>query len=153
MSKELQVGNQTFEYPESGDNPGWGEAATDWAEAVTDNLATISGPNDIPTTTVAIADNQSTAQNIIGLLFSSSAVKSFEVTFVVNRTDGSTAVSQTGKMFGVYNGSSWDMEVEGLNDAGMDYEISATGQVKYYSSSIGGTYVGSIKFSAKTIDV
>jgi hypothetical protein len=153
MAKSLQIGSETYNYPEPGDNPGWGEGATDWAEAVTDQLSTLSGANDILTTTSAILDNQSSAQNIQGLLFSSAAVKSFEVTYVVERSDGSTTIVETGSMRGVYNGTAWEFGVNAVGDAGMDYSITAAGQVQYYSTSVGGTYTGSIKFNAKTIDV
>ena len=56
MSRQLQIGNKVFNYPDTGDNPGWGEDATAWAQAVTTALETVQGTNDIPATTTALAN-------------------------------------------------------------------------------------------------
>lgn len=148
MSKSLTIGSTTFLYPVQGTAAGWGEESTDWAEAVTDLLGTLSGPNDISLTSATILDNQSTAVDIgVGasiLKFSTSLVRSFVVDFNVLR--GSTVMA--GTMTGAWNGSSWEFSFENTGDAGMDFEINSAGQVQYFSDAILGG--GTIQYSAKT---
>lgn len=155
MSTELTVGSETFNYPENNQSPGYGEDAHDWAVAVTSTLSTISGPNDITISSDTIANNQSSSVAIVGLQFGTAAVRSFEITYIVYRTSDSSTVTESGKMFGTYDGSSsWAFTVETIGDAGMAFEITAAGQVKYYSTDHTGTnYSGLIKFKASTLDV
>ena len=51
------------------------------------------------------------------------------------------------------NGSTWSWEHSFVGDSGIDFTITNGGQVQYYSSSVGGTYSGTLKFKAKTFDV
>ncbi len=149
MSKSLTVGNETFQYPEEGTKPGWGEEATGWAVAVTDTLGTLSGVNDITCTSVAIANNQACAANVgsgaTALTFPTATVRSFVVSYAVTR-----GVSvESGEMEGVYNGSTWAFNLSSVGCAGMCFQITAAGQVQYFSDC-GCT--GTIKFRARTID-
>lgn len=149
MSKTLTIGSETFEYPEQGTSPGWGENATDWAVATTNKLGTLSGPNDINTTTFPIADSQSAAVDVgtgaTSLLFSTSAVRSFEVSYSVIR--GSDV--ETGTMEGIWNGSAWSFSHSFTGDAGMDFEITAGGQVQYFSDTKG---TGTMVYRARVFD-
>ena len=156
MSKTLTVGNETFIYPTEGGNPGWGEEAADWAEAVSDKLATVSGVNDLSDTTVAMVDNQCVAANVgsgaSALKFSNASVRSFEATYAVDRTDPCCVVTvESGVMTGVFNGSVWTFQHEHVGDAGVDFSITSAGQVQYFSDS--GKGAGSIRFRAKTINI
>jgi hypothetical protein len=155
MAKTLTIGSESFLYPEQGTKPGWGEEATCWAVAVTNLLGTLSGPNDINTTCVAIANNQCTAANVgtgaSALSFSNAAVRGFEVVYAVTRTDPCCAVvSEYGTMEGNYNGTSWSFAHEHVGCAGMCFQITAAGAVQYFSDACGGA--GTIKFRARTTD-
>ena len=154
MSKQLQIGTSIFEYPENNQNPGWGEVATDWAEAATDVIADLSGPNDVLLTTALIANTQPTAQNVVGLSFNIGSVKSFSAPYFVTRSVTGTTVVESGTMNGNYDGTAWNFSVvDVIGDGGMDFDITSAGQVTYYSDTLAGTsYVGQIKFRAKTID-
>lgn len=149
MSKTLTVGSETFEYPEQGTSPGWGEEATDWAVAISKTVATLSGPNDINTTTFSIADNQSCAQNVgtgaSALTFSIAAVRAFTVDYSIIRG----ANAEVGQLNGVYNGSSWALSNDLTGDAGMAFQITAAGQVQYFSDTKG---TGTMVYRARTID-
>ncbi len=142
MSKTLTVGNETVIYPTEGGNPGWGEEAADWAEAVSEKLATVSGVNDINDTEFAIVNNQCSAANVgsvgASLSFSKAAVRSFEATYAVDRTSPCANVRvEAGVMTGVSDGSNWTFQHEHVGDAGMDFSITSAGQVQYFSSSDG----------------
>lgn len=149
MSKSLTIGTCTFQYPEAGTKPGWGEEAACWAEAVTNKIATLSGPNDICTTSVSITNNQCTAANIgsgvSALSFSTSAVRSFVATYAVIR--GSNA--ESGELEGVWNGTSWALTNSFTGCAGMCFQITTAGQIQYFSDC---SSAGTIKFRARTID-
>ena len=152
MSKSLTIGNETFQYPEQGTKPGWGEDATCWAVAVTNKLATLSGTNDINTTCVAIANNQSSAANVgtgaSALSFPTALVRSFVVSYAVTRGACCCNV-ESGELDGVYNGTSWAFSNSQVGCAGVSFQITAAGQVQYFSDN---SATGTIKFRARTID-
>ena len=167
MSKCLTIGTCTYSYPEQGTNPGWGEEATCWAVAVTGKLNTLSGPNDKNVTCVSITNNINICNGfpcglpigagITSLSFSTSActgVRSFIVDYNVVRTgtvsNGCTPTYETGSMTGIYNGTDWNFNHEFVGCAGVDFTISASGQINYYTDSTKGP--GNIKFRAKTLD-
>ena len=85
MSRQLQIGNKVFNYPDTGDNPGWGEDATAWAQAVTTALETVQGTNDIPATTTALANNVAVETPIAGLSFNLVQVRRTTIQYVVVR--------------------------------------------------------------------
>lgn len=151
MAKSLTVGNETFQYPETGTKPGWGEDATGWAVAVTNRLGLLTGPNDINCTSVVIANNQTSAADIgtgaSSLSFPSAAVRSFVVTYNVVR---GTAV-EAGEMEGVFNGTIWTLSHEHTDCAGMCFQMCTcnNGRVQYFSDC---GCAGTIKFRARTLD-
>lgn len=155
MAKSLTIGSCTFQYPEQGTKAGWGEEATNWAVKATSVLNTLSGANDINLTTVSILNDQSSAVDVgsgaCTLSFSTAAVRSFDATYFVVRTDSCCVVTaESGTMTGVYNGTTWSFTVEHDGCAGMCFEINSCGQVQYYSDSTKGA--GTMKFKAATID-
>lgn len=151
MARDLTVLNNTYSYPDAGENPRWGEDATEWAQAVTNSLADIQNPYDILLTSFDVDDNITTFTDIPGFTFDSSAVRSFRAEFNVLRSDGSIDSAEAGIMQGIYNGSDWEITTEKAGEAGMDYNITSAGQMQYKSSSIGGSYSGIMKFKARTI--
>lgn len=155
MSVNLTIGSETFQYPDAGTKAGWGEAATSWAVAVTNKLATLSGTNDINFTCVSIVNNQSTPANVgtgaSALKFPIASVRSFVVTYAVTRTDTCCVVTaESGQIEGVYDGSNWALNNSLIGCAGMAFEITAAGQIQYYTDATKGA--GAIKFRARTID-
>ena len=149
MSKSLTIGSETFQYPEEGTKPGWGEEAACWAVAVTNKLATLSGVNDINCTSVAISNNQAIVVNIgsgaSALSFPTASVRSFLVDYAVTR---GTSV-ESGTMEGVYNGTSWAFVNASNGCAGICFTITNAGQIQYVSTD---NVLGTIKFRARTID-
>jgi hypothetical protein len=147
MSKTLVVNNTPFEYPQTGDQ-NYGEAATGWAVAVTETLASVSGPADILETSDTVNNNQTTFLDIANFVFDSSSTRSFSVRGNVYRTYGSSEVSEEFLLVGLFQGvSGWILQQEGLGDAGITFNISSVGQVQYKSSNlVGAPYSGIIKF-------
>jgi len=156
MAVTLTVGSNSHEFPENNEDPGWGEAVTAWAEDVTDVLGSVSGVNDKSITSVGILNNQSSPVNVTGLAFSVSAVRSFEAPYIVYRTNGTDVETESGILRGNYNSQSadWNFTYDRVGDAGVEFVITAAGQVQYYSDNItGGTYTGLIKYKASTLDI
>jgi len=155
MSKNLIVGNQTFEFPEQGDNADWGSSVTDWAEAVTDALSTVQKPNDILLTTANIANNISSPTNIPGFSFSTAEVKAINCQYLVTRTTTipNVVLTEVGYIEGWFDGTNWGISIRTTGDAGILLSITPAGQMQYTSSNLAGaTHTGSISFEAKVIN-
>ena len=158
MSKSLTIGSCTFEYPEAGTKPGWGEQATCWAVAVTNKLATLSGVNDICIRSFCIGCNQATAASIgsglSALKFTTSGccgVRSFVVDYAVTRVCGGCTTVEAGEMEGVFDGANWAFNHSFVGDAGVCFQIcDSNGQVQYFSDNLKGS--GKITYRARTID-
>lgn len=100
-----------------------------------------------------IANNQITDAAISGLLFDGSLFRSFIVEYWAYRTTDINEVAEAGEIRGVYAtvAATWAIAVGGVaGDAGLNFNISSSGQITYTSSNLAGTtYVGNIKFVVK----
>lgn len=151
MPKTLQIGNQTFEYPVQG-NGNWGEEATAWAEAVTEALETVQGPEDI-LITEAILNNGSNG-DVSGLLFDSSVVQQINVEGLITRTFTDSTPTQADAFIaiGSYNGSTFSISAEYVgNDAGVTLNITNVGQFTYIAENKANTDTITIRFKGKAI--
>ena len=150
MPIPLVVAGTTYNYPIPGEDPGWGEDGTAWAQAVTSVLNNLFGPGDILETTSSILDNQVLPADVTNLLFSSSVTRAANVDYVVTRVAPSNA-TQSGILFINFDvaSSTWQLTQTTEGHAGISFSILATGQVQYTSSSLGSA--GIIKFKARTL--
>lgn len=156
MPTNLVVNNNTFAYPVPGDEPGWGEGATGWAEEVTTVLQGLDNGNDILQTSFNIANNTSSASDVVGLIFNSATVRSAVVSYSIYRKTDTNELAEVGELDLIYKnggtiGSKWSIgrEFSG-NDAGLLFTMTDTGQVQYTSTNVTGTnYSGTMHFSAK----
>lgn len=154
MAKTLQIGSKVFEYPETGDKPGWGEEATAWAEAVTESIGNVQGVNDILITSANLNNNQAVAANINNFVFNTAQVQGVSSEFLIIRTydAGASVVTESGTIYGNYNGSEFFITVESVGDAGIVFSITNTGQIQYTSSNLTNHVSSVIRFRARTID-
>ena len=81
------------------------------------------------------------------LSFSNASVRSFEVDYAVVRVEGVTTITESGKMYGSFDGSAWKISTQRTGDAGVDFSITALGAIEYYSTL--GDGAGTITYSAK----
>lgn len=152
MTKPLQIGTEIYDYPLQGDGAGWGEEATDWAEAVTDALETIQGPEDILLSEAILANGGS--GNVNGLNFNVGVVKQVFIELVVTRTysDATPTEREAFLGMGVYNGSTFKISMEASgDDSGVEFDVSNVGQGTYTASSKANTNSLTVKFKAKAI--
>lgn len=158
MAVNLTVNNTVFAYPTPGDEPGWGEAATSWAEEVTDVLGSLLGPDDILETSATINNNVASATNIPGLLFNTASARGAVIEYSVYRvsTANPSGNSETGIMTLIYDagasaGNKWTMTIGNIaGESGVSFSVTDAGQVQYVSTDIDSAgYSGVIKFKAR----
>jgi hypothetical protein len=152
MAKTFTINGIDYSFPEQGGQPPWGSDVTDWAEAVTDTLDTLSAPNDILSSFFSLANNQTSAASVVGFSFSNAAVRSFVAEYSIFRstTTPSTAV-ETGVLKATFDGSQWVSTQEYNGNSGVTLSVASTGQVQYTSTNMtGGSPTGTIKFRALT---
>lgn len=153
MSVPLTVNNNSYNYPENGENPGWGEDATAWAEAVTAVLGTLQGSNDITLSNANIA-NGAVAQSVLGLAFNTTQVLQFRIEYTVKRVYGipaSNVKMETGVIFGYNDDTDVFLSQESHGDAEVSFDIVA-GQIVYTSSTLSNPDSGVITFKATTMN-
>jgi len=146
---DLIVNNTIFNYPDPGEEPGWGEDATGWAEAVTEALQSLAPAGTLNEAQSAI-DNNQTDEEIAGLVFSSSLTKTATVLYRIQRdTDSITELVEQGYLNILYDNGTWLMsrEISTGSPAGVQLDINSMGQVIYTSTNIAGAnYTGFIRF-------
>lgn len=156
MPRQLIVNNIPYAYPTSGDEPGWGNEATAWSSGVTDVLNDLLGPNDILETAFNIANNQTTFVDVTGLAFNSAQVRAADINYSIFRISNTnpSGNTETGTIKIDYdNAVGWSIGQGGvLDNAGVIFDITPTGQLQYKSTDIGSVnYSGLMKFRAKTL--
>ncbi len=159
MSRILIVNGNSYEYPDPGENPNWGEAAANWASGVTSALSTLLSLGDILETKFTISNNISISANINGLLFDSGVVRSVEITYNIYRNTDTiiSGKAETGKILMVYDDSAitnqkWSLVQSKVGNSEVILSVLDSGQFQYVSSNLLGTnYFGLIKFSAKVL--
>lgn len=174
MSKDLQIGSNIYEYPSPGEPAGWSEGASDWAEGVTNALATVQGPNDILLTSSSLIIPNGTPEtegpfNVNGFLFDSATVQGFDAQFLVTRTytDGTPKEIESGDIIGNGADGEFRISISSIGDVGISFSIlsqseidalpipdssKVAGQVQYTLEERANTQNIQIKFKAKTID-
>jgi hypothetical protein len=177
MAKNRQIGSNPVIVPEAGDNPGWGEDTTELFDQIIDALADVQGPNDILTTSAnlanALADVQGpndilttsanlannqtgfpTPASVPGLVFNTGQVQSIDIDYLVIRVYdlGATTITESGKMYGNYDGSTFFLSVESTGNVGISFDITNAGQVTYTTDDRPDHESTTIRFKAKTID-
>jgi len=155
MSKILQIGSQTFEYPETGDN-NWSEEATGWAEAVTEVLETVQGPQDILKTEASLVNGSS--GNISGLIFDTGSVQQVIVKGYLKRIytviSGKPTEVESIVIEGAYNGSVFNIAPEYVgDDVGVEIDVDNSGQFTYVAEDKTDTDTLTIVFEAKAVTI
>jgi hypothetical protein len=102
VAVSLTINNVIYQYPETGEQ-NWGEDATAWAQAVTNQINTISAVGDISLTSFNIVNNQSSLAAISGLVFDTDFVRGAFVDYNISRAGTSTSHSETGTLVLTYN--------------------------------------------------
>lgn len=158
MSTDLTVNNNIFAYPTPGDDPGWGEGASGWAEEVTSVLGSVVGPDDIIETTFNIGNNVSSAQDVVGLTFNPTTVRGVSVEYTIYRISSTTELAEKGTLQLIFKNDAptntkWTIGRSFFgDDSGLNLTMTDGGQVQYTSTNVSGTgYTGVIHFEASSL--
>lgn len=160
MSIPVIINNKTFQYPSDGNDPSWGQDATDAFLEIANVVNTILAPGDILQTTFDINDNASIPVTIQGLAFDSSLSRSAKIVYSVYRKSNNnpSGNAETGEIDIIYDNlapvnQKWKMTQNKNGESGVVFAISDLGQFTYTSTQIdigAGGYSGIMKFSAKS---
>ena len=156
MSIPLVVNNTTFNYPDPGEDVGWAEDASGWAEEVTTVLSSLLSTGDILLATFNVANNVSVFTDIVGLAFTAGLVRSVNVQYSLYRisTGSPSGNAETGTLSIVYDnnassGNKWLLSQTATGDGGIIFDITDLGQFQYKTTDIGTPgYQGVLKFKA-----
>lgn len=156
MPIPLTINGVTYNYPVNGENPEWGNDATDWAQAVTEVINLFVGPGDILDTPGVIDNNISTPTNVNFLLFDTGTVRAANVDYSVFRTSDAnpSGYAESGTIFIVFDDSlnQWQLSQRTVGNSGVVFNITNAGQFQYTSTDIGSAnYNGVIRFRAKAL--
>lgn len=127
-----------------------------WFNDIRTALVAAFGVGGIPEAQFTIADNQSSYQDITGLLLDQNVARVVDVEYTIYRTNGSsTERRERGVLHCTYKAIAavWDYNRETLSgDDALNVADSlicnSSGQIQYKSDSVGGTYVGKIRYKS-----
>lgn len=125
---KLIVRGQEFNYPDPGREPGWGEDATEWANAVTEAIGILISGGDIPKAQATLTTNTIVPDAVNNLAFVSAQTRQADVMYVIKRG----SLQENGRLTLSFETSSWliTREFSG-DDVGVVFTVSPTGQVLY----------------------
>lgn len=109
------------------------------------NLENVLGGGFLTPTEFTVANNVSSFADVTGLSFDGTLYRSAKISFSIYRNTtggGATELSETSEYLATYKtvSGSWEMSPIGeVGDAGLTFEITTAGQVRYKSSNITGT--------------
>lgn len=146
----ITVNGTVYPIPNQGTSPPWGTDLTDAIVAIANSLNSVTGPQDIPTTTFNLTNNQASPSPITGAVFDTSSVRSAIVSYNIYRSNGSVETSEVGTIYLTYSSLTpgWVISQVYAGTSGIVFSITTAGQLRYTSTDITGS-TGKITFSAK----
>jgi hypothetical protein len=139
---------------EDGERP-WGEDTTNLLLAMVNQLNTLVVQGDINLTTVSINNNQASPLDITGLLFDTAYTLGAFVEYNIRRSTSLSSLVETGTLILSFDSitSTWSIaRYDSGSSSGVDFSITAGGQLQYTSSNMSGTsYSGQIKYRARIL--
>lgn len=134
-------------------NADTGLVTASWWNVLRTAILELAGASSIVETQFTIADNQSSYQDITGLLLDQSVSRSVRIDYTIYRTNGSsTERRETGYLICHYKAvaGTWTYERFSYGDDALNIAdglfLTTAGQVQYKSDSIGATYVGKMRY-------
>jgi hypothetical protein len=158
----ITIGQQTIDFPTSGTDANWAAGVVKFASAVESALQSVGSQFDISPRVQTLTSNANVNLDVSDVTFPSSSVRSFIFTYAIYRTNGTTALAETGSVTGVYDDSqsSWNLEHEFTGPRRADgtmwhtFDMSGDQLVLTTVAMTGGTYdpaESKISYGAKTI--
>jgi hypothetical protein len=151
MSTQVTLNGSTFNIPNQGENPPWGEELTDLLVELVEVSNSSVGTADVLLTSFTVANNQSSAANVTGASFDTSQVRSFIMQYSIYRSTSTNELSEVGHLYGTYKSTAgtWDLAQTYSGSSGVTFTITSAGQIQYTSTNVSGSsYSGKMKFKA-----
>ncbi len=124
-----------------------------WKNATPSGGGGTGSAGDIAETSFSMANNQSSAANVTGLVFANATVRSFKALISIE-VDATSDLFQAVELLGIQKGASWEMLQTSTGDnAQVIFSITSAGQIQYISGNISGFVSGKIKFKASTTTI
>lgn len=140
-------------------NADTGLVTAGWWNDIRTALINAFGSASIAETQGTIADGSASYTDISGLLLDSSVSRCADIEYTIMRTTGAASRRERGilrAMFKTTEGT-WTYERQSFGDDALgngtvadSLKVSSTGQVQYKSDSMGGSYVGRIRYKIVT---
>lgn len=114
------------------------------------SLPTGGSSSDIQETSFSLTNNQTTLTDITAFIFPNVNVRSFQALVSVS-IDATSDLFEEFHINGIQLGSDWQISIDSTgDDSGVNFDITAGGQVQYTSNNYSGFSTGTIKFRAIT---
>lgn len=152
MSTPLVINGTTFQIPDQGQSPPWGDDLHDLLVGITNSLNSVVGSADILTTSFNLTNNQASVANVTGAAFDTSQVRSFVLNYSIYISTSANELSEAGTLYGTYKSTAntWDLSQTYGGSSGVVFTITNAGQIQYTTTNVlGTTYVGKLKFKAQ----
>lgn len=158
---DITINGTVVSLPDSAASPNWAPAILQAFTLIEASLNSVSGTFDITPQVFNIsAFNTTTNQDITGLTFSNTAVRSAVINYYVFRqaTPATNNASESGQIFVDYNANrsanqQWAISQETVGDGKVSFSITDEGQVQFNTTALGGTsHTGFLGFSAKVLE-
>jgi hypothetical protein len=137
---KVTINGNTYNLPAAGTPAGWGEDTTNIILDLIEVVNSLSGTGSISESAANLANNQSSAISVPGLLFSNAINISVSVSYVID-VNATTKIVETGMLSLRYDkqNSQWTMARDYTgDDSKVGLSIDSTGQVLYTTPSYPG---------------
>lgn len=155
MSTTVTIQGNTYTLNQQGDNPPYGDQLSALLQALVNVSNSITGSSDISPSSFLLLNNQASAANISGLIFSISTVRSAVIDYNIYRTTNTTEVCESGVIVICYSSvaGSWSKSHLCTGNANTRLSITTSGQFQYVTDNMSGTgYAGKISFRARSLN-
>lgn len=152
----LTINNIPIRFPDTASSPDWSAAIIQFAQAVTDYLATISIAGLVQPAQVDIsAYNGVSNQNVTGLVFDPATVRGAEVFYTVYRETSTNSAAEVGLLHVIYDtlSNSWEISRSYTGDGKTTFNITSAGQIRFSNTALAGTgHTANITYTARVIN-
>lgn len=117
---KIVIGEVTIDFPNTGADPTWSPSIIQFAQAVENQLSTISSNYDVRPSVLYLDENSNTGLLIPEAAFDKTKVRAFTFSYAIFREVDTTispitvvkSLAESGTVIGVHDGTSWSLEHE-----------------------------------------
>lgn len=159
MAITITIQGTPIEIPSSGESPNWSSGIIEAFQVIESALNSAVGTFDVPPQVFnGDAYNPGTGISLPNLSFSTSDVRSADISYAVYRETSSTNAAESGSINVVYNpnnsvGNKWEIQRDYVGDGQITFTISDAGQVSFTTTTLAGiNHTMRISYSAKALE-